>query len=189
MSKLSKRQEKKRKMRERERASTDPAALAYHGNKYRTEALVKPLMDTETAILEAYVLLDRQLTDHEVGRALVKLIEQLRRGAAVTIDARGELRLTDDRVDTVVQMVHQEWARRVEGGTLPGRNNLIGILRTILASVETRKTVNPQSRSYLQFIERFLGKLGVQVMRAPAADECDDEAGEIPNAQPPYLPR
>lgn len=39
MSKLTKRQEKKRQLRQRERDNKNPAHLACHGNKYRTGAL------------------------------------------------------------------------------------------------------------------------------------------------------
>lgn len=164
MSKLSKRQEKKRKQRQRERENNNPAILAYYGNKYRTEALVMPLMEIETAILEAFIVLDRELTDHDVSRALVRLIDQVRHGNVIA--GTGPVRIAaDDPVDAVVQLVHCKWQAAIE--PLPGRDNLIGILRTILGSVQNHKTVNPQSQNYLQFIEGFLAKLGVQVQAAP----------------------
>lgn len=176
MSKLTKKQEKKRQLRQRERASKDPAALAYHGNKYRTPELVTPLMQTETAIFEAYVATGRRLTDREVRRALVTLIEQLRHGGATASDTSQAGRIASGEPgDLVVQLVRLQWQNLAEGGAHPGRDNLIGIVRTILASVETRKSVNPQSQNYLQFIEGFLGKLGVQVTRVPASNVIDVE--------------
>lgn len=164
MSKLSKKQEKKRQQRQRERQKNNPAVLAYYGNKYRTEALVMPLMRTETAILEAFTILDRELTDHDVGRALVRLIDLVRRGEMPPSDAKPSI-AADDPAGAIVELVRFKW--RDMGGQLPGRDNLIGILRTILGSVENHKTPNPRSQNYLNFIEGFLAKLGVQVRALP----------------------
>lgn len=164
MSKLSKKQEKKRQQRLRERERNNPAALAYHGNKYRTDALVMPLMETETSILEAFIVLDRNLTDHDVGRALVRLIDLVRRGNMLA-ENRPLSIAADDPSAAVVQLVCLKW--QAMGERLPGRNNLVGILRTILGSVENHQTVKPASQNYLNFVEGFLAKLGVQVQLVP----------------------
>ena len=179
MSKLTKKQEKKRQSRQRERANKDPATLAYYGNKYRTPSLARSLMRIETAIFEAYVATDRQLTDHDVRQALVTLIEGLRHGALLAPDAsRPDKVVADGPSDLVVQFVRMRWETLAGGGSHPGRDSLIGIARTILASVETRKSVNHQSRNYLQFIEEFLGKLGVEVVRVPASNAIDDQPND-----------
>lgn len=179
MSKLTKRQEKKRQLRQRERDNKNPAKLAYHGNKYRTEALVKPLMQTETAILEAYIITGRRLTDFDVRQALVSLIAQLRRpmvaadtatsGEALPANAEPSANQKSD-ADIIVDLVQIRWCTMREAGEHPGRDNLIGIVRTILASVETRKSADAQSRNYLRFIEKFLGEMGVDVVRVRAPD-------------------
>lgn len=166
MSKVSKKQEKKRQQRLRQRETKNPGVLAYHGNKYRTEALVMPLMRTETAILEAYMVLDRNLTDHDVSQGLVRLIDRIRHGDIVADDGPVCIEV-DDPAQAVVELVRHKW--RGLAGSLPGRDSLVGIVRTILGSVENHKSPNRQSRNYLHFVERFLDELGVRVQAVPEA--------------------
>jgi len=51
-------------------------SLAYTGNKYRTEALVRVHFLTEVGIYESFVMTDRKLTDYTVGSALEQLIRR-----------------------------------------------------------------------------------------------------------------
>jgi hypothetical protein len=48
---------------------------------------------------------------------------------------------------------------------LPKREDVIGVVRTILGSLETWRSQSMHSRGYLQFLEGFLKKAGVNVRR------------------------
>ena len=84
MAKDKRSRDQKRKAKLTERARKGPPAaqssLAYSGNKYKTNDLIPVIMRTETAVYEAYVLTDREITDHIVRAALEKLVLQMRAG-------------------------------------------------------------------------------------------------------------
>ena len=45
----------------------------------------------------------------------------------------------------------------------PGRDALVGVLRSLLASIDAHSSINPQSRGYLEFLEDFLARAGVRI--------------------------
>ena len=50
---------------------------------------------------------------------------------------------------------------------------MIGMLRTILGSIETWGNISPTSRGYLRYLEGFMGKLGVNCRQiTPEQAEC-----------------
>ena len=51
---------------------------------------------------------------------------------------------------------------------------LIGVLRTLLGSIEGRKSADPASRSYLYYIKDFLGKMGITSELAPLQRQLAD---------------
>jgi hypothetical protein len=59
----------------------------------------------------------------------------------------------------------------------PSRDPLVGVLRTILGSVDTWKSVSPTSRGHLSFLEGFVGKLGVSVQ------ECGPDLRPLPESE------
>ena len=155
--------QKKRKVK-RARRAPKRVSLAYHGNKYKKEELVRTLMRAEVGIYESFVMTDRQLTDHTVEAAVEELVLRMRRGAlpeledtaSVDIGERGEAGL-------VIWNIRRNWCHLFETEPPPSRENQIGILRTILGSIDVWKSVSPTSRGYLRYLEGFLQKLGVTV--------------------------
>lgn len=162
MSKLTAKQKRKEKLRQRQRQLRSPTLLAYHGNKYRTETLTMPLMQTEMGILQADALSGRQLTDRDVQQRLVALIEMLRHGPLAPVDAEGPLHIDQGQeAELVIQLIRANWQRYFVDHSHPGHENLIGILRTILGSIETHRSSS--GRGYLDYLIRFMRGLGVQV--------------------------
>ena len=66
----------------------------------------------------------------------------------------------------MIENIRRNW-RIMEGkGTLPGRDDLIGVLRTILNSISIWRTQSLHSRSYLHYLEGFSKNSGVSVRKA-----------------------
>lgn len=178
------RKEKKRKERQRSLAPT-AASLAYHGNKYKTEQLVRSICSAETGILEAFVISDRKLTDRAVESALVRLIRDMRQGSLPALDEAPDA--PDSKhgdQDLIVWRIRSNWRNLFEEEPHPGRDRLIGVLRTILGSIEVWKSASPTSRGYLNYVEGFLGKLGISVEAysedlEPIEEDQQDELLEI----------
>ena len=67
--------------------------------------------------------------------------------------------------DLVIANIRRNWQIMAEEGTLPGRDDLIGILRTILHSIQIWRSQSLHSQGYLRYVEGFMKKLGVSVRR------------------------
>lgn len=168
MSKLTAKQKQKQKLRQRQRQLRNPTLLAYHGNKYRTDALTMPLMKAEMGILQADAVSGRQLTDRDVQQRLVAFVEMLRHGPLEPVDPQREFHVdAGQEADLVIELIRTNWQRYLADHPNPGRDNLIGILRTILGSIETHRSSS--GRGYLDFLIGFMRKLGVQLRVASSS--------------------
>jgi hypothetical protein len=173
---LSRDQKRKAKLTERARKNAPPAALAYSGKKYKTPELVPVIMRTETGILEAHVATGRRLTDRNVQAALERMVVQMRGGGLPPLDDSNTVEYEVGREeDLVIWFIRLGWHDLFENAPHPGKDNLIGILRTLLDSINTWSTPSPESRGYLNYVEGFLRKLGVRVQRGLPGGEPEPE--------------
>ena len=164
---LSRDQKRKAKLKKRAERSRKHESLAYAGRKYKTDEYAPIFFRTEVGIYESYVMCDRELTDDEVEAAIERLVIQMREGPlpppaetdVVTITEGGE-------EDLVIANIRRNWQIMEEKESLPGRDDLIGVLRTILHSIEVWRSQSLHSQSYLRYIEGFMKKLGVSVRQA-----------------------
>jgi len=165
--------ERKRKT-ERARHANRPVSLAYHGNKYKKDELVMPIFRAEVGIHETSMMTGRRLTDRQVRAALEKLILQMRGGSLPECpETLAAPNAQGDAVDLVIWNVRRNWADLYSNEPPPPRDDLIGVLRTILGSVELRGSADPASRRYLEFLAGFLPRAGVTVQRIPVLRSGD----------------
>jgi hypothetical protein len=163
---LSRDQKRKAKLKKRSEKSRAHESLAYHGAKYRSAAFVPIIHRTEIGIYESYVLSDRTLTDDDVEEDLGRLIGQLRAKSLPSPKGPGGEQADDDGEDRLILWsIRRNWQILADRGSLPGRDDLIGVLRTILSSLETRRSMNLNARGYLHFLEDFMKQTGVKVER------------------------
>lgn len=155
--------EKKQKKAKRDRRAARPVSLAYRGNKYKTEELIPVIFNAEVGIYEAFVATGRRLTDHAVRSALEDLIWQLRRGTLPPLQE--EMGFGGEPEEFIIWRIRSSWRHLFQTEPEPGRDTLIGVLRTILGSIEARGSISPTSRGYLDYIEGFLNEAGVSVQQ------------------------
>ncbi len=178
-------EKKRRKERERARRAEKSPPLAYHGNKYKTKELILCLHRAEVGVYESFVMLDRRITDHQVKSALERLVLQLRQGSPVEQQEGEVLHASSDRPEEfILWNIHRNWQDLFEKEPRPSRDALVGVLRTILGSVETWSSVSPTSRGYLSFLEGFMHKTGVSVQKCgpdfePEPEPEEDEEEEL----------
>jgi len=158
-------QKRKKKLQERKQKARQSESLAYMGKKYQTEELVPAWMNTEIGIYETYVMADRQLLDQTVVVSIEKLIRQIRAGTLPPREDKAEIRYeVGGEEDLVIANIRRNWERHFAEEWQPPRDKLIGVLRTILGSIEKVRAPGPRSQSYMRHIEGFLTKkLGVSV--------------------------
>jgi len=177
--KLSRDQERKQKLQRRRRGmSQEPQP--YRGGKYRSKKYVMALMRAEVGIYETYVMTERQLTDGQVEAGLKSLIHELRSGPVQPAEQRDVIDVEPGaEMDLLNWSIKRNWDDLF--ATQPRHSNaeLVGILRTILDSIETWSTPGANSQGYLNYLEGFLTKAGVKVEKVPMGDEpWEEEEGE-----------
>ena len=160
-------QRRKAKLKKRAERSRKHESLAYTGRKYKTDEYAAIFCQTEIGIYESYVMCDRELADVEVERAIERLVIRMREGPLPPPPDDGVLTLTEGgEEEFLIANIRRNWRVMEEKGALPGRDDLIGLLRTILHSIEIWRSQSLHSQGYLRYIEGFMKKLGVSVRQA-----------------------
>jgi hypothetical protein len=180
--KLSRAQKRKKKLQKRKSKQLH-RSLAYYGNKYKGERHVMALMRAETGILETYVMSHRELTDRQVEVALTRLIGDLRRDGYQPAEHRDMVTVEPETyMDLVIWSIRRNWDDLFHEQPRHSGAELVGILRTILGSLETWSTPSPESRGYLNYIEGFLAQGGIHPRLIPT-DEGQEKEPESPSDQ------
>jgi hypothetical protein len=164
-------QRRKKKLAEERRKARRNQSSAYLGDKYKTDELIPTWMHTEIGIYQTYVMSGRKLLDQTVVDALEKLIGLMKAGPLPPLPETAEIRYEVGReADLVIESIRRKWANHFATERRPPNDDLIGVLRTILGSIQKVKAPGPRSQSYMHHIAGFLTKkLGVSV-RAVSAD-------------------
>jgi len=177
---------RKKKQEEKKRRARQGQTLAYTGNKYKTDELVHTLMHAEIGIYETYVMTDHKLVDRTVAAALETLIRQLRTGPLPPLSETNEIHYEVGQEESfLIDNIRRRWAAHFATERQPPKDKLIGILRTILGSLETMKSPGSQSQSYLKHVSGFLTKkLGISVKAfdpdmQPLAEPDEDDLMEL----------
>lgn len=164
---LSRDQKRKAKLKKRAERTRHHESLAYAGNKYRSDEFVPVFYRTELGIYESYVMYDRELTDDEVESAVERLVIGMREGPLPPLDASDVMTMTEGgEEDLIIENIRRNWRILEEEGKLPRRDDLIGVLRSILHSISIWRSQSLHARGYLDYIEGFMKKLGVSVRKA-----------------------
>src|SRR5438128_533750 len=107
---LSRDQKRKAKLAKRAQKEPKASALAYTGDKYKTDALSDVYLATETALYESFVMTNRELTDDLVEAALERLVLQMREGDLPPFDAGKTIEVTPGREeDLVIDNIRRNW--------------------------------------------------------------------------------
>ena len=156
--------EKKKRKAKRKQASAPSAPLAYSGGKYKRDELVPAMFRAELGIHETDVIARREITDHDVRSALREAILQIRRGQFSDFEeVAGQTQFEGDTEELIIWNIRRQWGDLFQTFPSPGRDNLVGVLRTILGSIDVWGSIHPESRGYLDYIEEFVQKAGAAV--------------------------
>jgi hypothetical protein len=158
---LSRDQKRKAKLAKEARKNRQGHSLAYEGKKYKTDALVPVYFETELGIFQAHVITHRKLTDQVVAAAVTKLVQQMRQGPLPPLEDGDRVEyVVGQEEELIIRLIRQNWRNLPE--PRPSRDELIGVLRTTLNSIDIWSTPGPKSVGYLHYIEGFLKKQGVR---------------------------
>jgi hypothetical protein len=175
---LSRDQKRKAKLQKRADRTRGQESLAYAGNKYKTPVLIPFLFRTEVAIHEAYVLTDHALKDDTVEAALVDLIARLRQGAPLEFLEKDTLTVgssLETQKNLVITNVQRNWRIYSEEYPLPRKDDIIGVLRTILNSLEIWRSKNMHPQGYVRYLEGFVKQAGASALVYERDPELEDD--------------
>lgn len=156
-------QKRKDKLAKKQQKLRETESLAYTGNKYKTDKLVPVWLTTETGIYEAFVVSGQRLTDGVVEAALTRLVKMIRAGTLPPLGRKETLDATVGQdEELVINLIRMRWEQDFKGDGKPSRDELVGVLRSILGSLEIMSG-GPESQGYLRHMIGFLRKAGVTV--------------------------
>jgi hypothetical protein len=161
---LSHDQKRKAKLAERARKNAPTEDLVYKGNRYKTDELIPVVHATETGIFLAYLRSGQQIVDAHVRQALERMVILMRGQDLPEFDRTAPRTYQPgEETELIMQCIRARWHSLFERHPHPGTETLIGILRTLLGSIETWSVPSPTSRGYLNFLEGFLKRAGVAI--------------------------
>jgi len=152
LSRDQRRKVKLEKKRVRSARFAQVEAAPYFGTKYQRDDLIEVYEVIERGIYNAGED-DPSLCDDDVSAALQFLVEELRNGRSFEML---NLELIRDTIEImIVAHIVDRW--RIQSAFIEpvGRVELLGVLRTLLGSVETRGEMAMSPRGYLDFLVRF----------------------------------
>lgn len=150
-------QKRKQKLAIRQKKSE---SLAYSGRKYKTEELVETSLEIETAIYEAYLMLEKRIDDATVYRAVESLVRQMRHPDWAFSKPSNEIIFDSSeegyREDLVINCINRRLAKLDMDGKSPALEKQIGVLRTILGTIELVSSRYSRLQKFLDYIGKFL---------------------------------
>jgi hypothetical protein len=153
--------DQKRKAKRAKRAKRQPPAepTPYEGTKYQAERWVPHVYQTESAIYETILLSNRSLTNAQVREALTRLIAHLREGhpALLPEEEPEMLFVSGVEIEFLVWNIRRHWRQLFQEEGPVSHPDLIGILRTLLHSIEAHAWHTGPSLGYVAFLEDFMG--------------------------------
>jgi len=172
--KLERKRARQRKRKAREVAKTrqrsEPAA--YHGTKYFTPRLFGYRLAAEMGINEADNFLRGKLTDTEVSDAVKGLIMAIRQSRPPS-----DFCHTREQ-QLVIWRIEKAWREGLRQGIKVGRDGLVGVLRSILGSIESHTSPVPGARSYLDWLEGLIAEVVEMAQEEKGTEEEDEEEEE-----------
>jgi hypothetical protein len=139
---------------------------------------------TEKAIYEVIQLTERKLPNDEVKKAFEQLVLELRRGLppALAADEPEPALQVGQASDYVVWNIRRRWAEFFATVGSVAVAELIGVLRTLLHSIEAHQWNTDRQRGYVAFLQQFLEERGLDKDIELVLDEEEDE--DLPDDEP-----
>jgi hypothetical protein len=167
---LSKDQRRKVKLKQRAKRQ-EVGVLPYGGERYRSDRWVGHIYATEKAVYETIQVFGPRLTNEHVRAVYVGLIEELRAGrpALLTEDDPDVEYVPGREIPYLAWMVRAHWTEFVFVHGPVAVEDWIGILRTLLHSLELHNSNTGSAWGYVAYLERFMRQVedsrGVNPMR------------------------
>jgi hypothetical protein len=180
-------QKRKAKLAERARKNKSSSAVEpYEGTKYQQDEWTPLVYATEKAIYEVILQTERKLTNDEVKKAFEQLVLQLRAGLAPALaaDETEPTLQVGQASDSVVWNIRRHWGEFFDAYGSVAVADLVGVLRTLLHSIQAHQWNTGRQHGYVAFLQKFLEERGLDQDVAPAdllEDDGDEDEPDAPD--------
>jgi hypothetical protein len=162
-------QQRKAKEKELEkRRKRQPLAIA--SDEFKKPRLAQIWLETEIAIHEISVVTGGSISDQTVFAAVERLVLQMLAGPLPPLEVETSLSWEKGKEDDLlIENIRLHWVALLQPGMSWSKEDFIGVLRSILGTINIKKSALPHSVSYLRYVAAFLEhKAGVKVQLAPS---------------------
>jgi hypothetical protein len=151
-------QKRKAKLAKRAEKQESTGVTPYSGRTYQSSAWTPHVYATESAIYEGIVQSQRRLTNEQVGKALVQLVLGLRKGLSpIPTEGEPEVPFAEgNEVAFLVWNIRRHWGLLFQERGPVATDDLIGILRTLLNSIEAHAWNTGPRLGYVDFLWKFM---------------------------------
>lgn len=157
-------QKRKAKLAARARKQRNSADLTpYEGTKYQSSRWMPYVHSTEQGVFETIQLSQHRLTNKQVKEAFRTLIKQLHEGTSpVLAEDEPEMEFAKgDEVQFLVWAIRRHWTELFETQKPAGSADLIGILRTLLNSIDAHAWNTGPNKGYVAYLDSFMRRTGL----------------------------
>jgi len=152
-------QKRKAKLRKERKRQQLAAVTPYEGSKYQSEDWIPAVFRTELGIYEVLLDSNRTLSNRTVETALIDLVTDLRDGAPpfLTDDDDPDMEYSKETEREFLNWnIRRNWETLFdESGPIPNED-LIGILRTLLNSIQMHAWNTGPSMGYVHFLHNLM---------------------------------
>lgn len=162
-SRLSRDQKRKAKLAERAKKRPVSESLAYSGTKYQADRWTPHVYQTELAVYETIVLSDRRLTNSQVEAAFIQLIGRLRAGLTAPLQEEEPevIFVAGSEVEFLMWNIRRNWRILFQEQGPVSTGDWVGILRTLLNSIEAHAWNTGRHRGYVHFLQGFMQRVSL----------------------------
>jgi hypothetical protein len=150
--------DQKRKAKLARRAERETTFEPLSSRKYQASRWTRHVYQTELGIYETILESERRLTNDQVRQALIRLIKHLHQGQPALL-AEGEPAVSfqsGNEVEYLAWNIRRHWGLLFEEEGPVSNEDLIGILRTLLYSIQAHGWNTGASRGYVDFLDGFI---------------------------------
>jgi hypothetical protein len=148
------RKRKVQRVREQSRLPVTP----YDGARYRADRWIPHVYATESAVYETILLAAGKLTNAHVRQAFEQLVRRLRSNQPGPLpeDETEAVYSSGNEVEFLIWNIREHWRKLVRDHGPVDKEDFIGILRTLLYSIQAHAWDRGPQQGYISFLKDFL---------------------------------
>ncbi len=160
---------RRKKLALKKRQAAQHEVTPYTGTEYQSDSWQPFVQSVDAAVYDAMLYSQRQLKNSTVKYAFETLVRRLRKGEPPYLTDNDELipYSADNEVEYLVQDIRRKWTNAMLHLGRRSADGMIGVLRTLLFSIEAHGANTQATGGYVGFVWDFLKRVAEPGKPAP----------------------